>query len=146
MDPDQAQTDAAFACAIANVWLTEGTYEKDYLATHAVGYEKWFDYVEGKEDGVAKTPEWASAICGVPEWTIKAVARQWASRKTSIVYGQNGGGVGGRALYIHESIRMQNYLMAMQGWGAPGKHVMGGLSRSPVRQRARRLARWRLPP
>lgn len=124
--PIQSQTDAAFACAIAYTWLTENKYEKEYLATHAVGYEKWFDYVLGKEDGVAKTPEWAAPICQVPEWTIKAVARQWASKKTSIAYGAYGGGVAGRSLYIHESIRMQNYLMAMQGWGAPGKHVVSG--------------------
>lgn len=125
--PIETNTDAAFASAIAHVWLTEGTYEKDYLATHAVGYEKYFDYVLGKEDGVPKTPEWAAPITGVPEWTIKAVARNWAKKKTSIAYGANGGGVAGRSIYIHESIRMQNYLMAMQGWGAPGKHIVGGI-------------------
>lgn len=85
--PIMSGSDVAFASAIAYIWLTEGKYEKDYLATHAVGYEKWFDYVLGKEDGVPKTPEWAAPICGVPEWTIKVVARQWQSKKTSIAYG-----------------------------------------------------------
>jgi trimethylamine-N-oxide reductase (cytochrome c) len=33
-----------------------------------------------EEDDVPKTPEWASKKCGVPEWTIKALARQFAKR------------------------------------------------------------------
>ncbi len=60
--------------------LTEGTYNKEYVATHTVGFDKFADYVLGKEDGVPKTPAWASPKCGVPEWTIKALAREWAPR------------------------------------------------------------------
>ena len=44
-----------------------------------VGFDKVKDYVLGKEDGVPKTPAWASSKCGVPEWTIKALAREFAS-------------------------------------------------------------------
>ena len=40
----------------------------------------------GKEDGVPKTPEWASKKCGVPEWTIKALAREFAKKVTSITH------------------------------------------------------------
>ena len=52
-------TDAAIAAAIAYVWITENTYDKDYIEKHGYGFEKWQDYVLGKEDGVPKTPEWA---------------------------------------------------------------------------------------
>ena len=62
--------------------MTEGTYDKEYVATHVVGFDKFEDYVLGREDGVPKTPEWAAAKCGVPEWTIKALAREWASQPT----------------------------------------------------------------
>ena len=34
--------------------MTEGTYDKDYVATHTVGYDKFEDYVLGKEDGVPR--------------------------------------------------------------------------------------------
>ena len=62
------------------MWMTEGTCDKEYVATHTFGYDKFEDYVLGKEDGIPKTPEWASEKCGVPEWTIKALARQWAKQ------------------------------------------------------------------
>lgn len=43
--PVLPNTDAALYLVIAHVWLTEGTYEKDYLATHAVGFDRFRDYV-----------------------------------------------------------------------------------------------------
>lgn len=115
-------TDAALAAAIANVWISEGTYDKNYVATHAVGFDKWEAYVTGKEDGVPKTPKWAAAITGIPTWTIKALARQWAKTKTSIVFGNKGGGANGRTMYGDNVNRIQMYLLAMQGWGKPGVH------------------------
>ena len=52
--------------AIAYVWLTEGTYDEEYVATRTLGFEEFCAYVLGEEDGVAKTPEWAAEICDVP--------------------------------------------------------------------------------
>ena len=46
--------------------------------------------VLGREDGVPKTPEWASEKCGVKEWTIKALARDWAKKTASIIHGNGG--------------------------------------------------------
>ena len=48
----------ALAIAIAYVWITEGTYDKNYVETHTHGFEKWADYVLGKSDGIPKSPEW----------------------------------------------------------------------------------------
>ena len=78
--PILPNTDAALQLAIAYVWITEGTYDKEYVATHTYGFDKFEDYVLGKEDGVPKTPAWASEKCGVPGWTIKALASDWANK------------------------------------------------------------------
>ena len=118
--PVLPNTDAALQLAIAYVWITEGTYDKEYVATHTVGYDKFEDYVLGREDGIAKTPEWASSKCGIPEWTIKALAREFAARVTSIVHVVGGSMV--RGAYSHEPGRLECILLAMQGLGKPGVH------------------------
>src|SRR5450631_3002817 len=50
-------TSVAMAMAIAYVWIKEDLYDKDYVSTHTVGFDKWKDYLTGVEDGIAKTPE-----------------------------------------------------------------------------------------
>ena len=47
-------TDSAMVLAIAHVWMTEGLYDKEYVAERTVGFEKWKAYVLGEEDGVAQ--------------------------------------------------------------------------------------------
>lgn len=120
--PVLPNTDAALELAIAHVWITEGTYDKDYVATHVFGFDKFEDYVLGKEAGDTegpKTPEWASPRCGVPVWTIKALAKMYARELSSF---QSGGGKI-RGPYAHETARLEVYLMAMQGLGGPGRHA-----------------------
>jgi anaerobic selenocysteine-containing dehydrogenase len=113
-------TDAALHLAIAYMWITEGSYDKDYIATHAYGFEKFAPYVLGKEDGIPKTPAWAAEKTGIPEWTIKALAREWAAKTTTIAHGN--GGPGMRGPYSTESGRLEVLLLAMQGLGRPGVH------------------------
>ncbi len=59
-------TDVALGLAIAFTWLTEGTYDKEYVASHTVGFDEWKDYVLGESDGRPKTPEWAEGESGIP--------------------------------------------------------------------------------
>ena len=113
-------TDAALYLGVAYEWMMSGSYDKEYVATHSVGYEKFEAYVLGQEDGVPKTPEWASEKCGVPAWTIRALAKQWASRVTSIAHGNGGPGI--RSPYATENARLEVLLLAMQGLGKPGVH------------------------
>jgi trimethylamine-N-oxide reductase (cytochrome c) len=127
--PILPNTDAALQLAIAYIWMTEGTYDKDYIVTHTVGFDKVEDYVLGREDGVPKTPEWASPKCGVPEWTIKALAREFASKTTSIVHFYGGGMI--RGPYSHEPGRLEVILLGMQGLGKPGVHQYHNFSGMP---------------
>jgi anaerobic selenocysteine-containing dehydrogenase len=46
--PILPNTDAALHLAIAYTWMTEGTYDKEYVATHAFGFEAFEDYVLGR--------------------------------------------------------------------------------------------------
>ena len=118
--PIQPNTDAALYLGVIYVWLTEGLYDKQYVETHAVGYDEFFDYVLGKEDGEPKTPAWASEKCGVSEWTIKALARDWAKKVTSVTIGNGGPGI--RGAYSTEPARLQSIALGMQGLGKPGRH------------------------
>jgi len=118
--PILPNTDAALQLAIIYMWITEGTYDKEYVATHTVGFDKVEDYVMGGEDGITKTPEWASSKCGVPEWTIKALAREFAARTTSIAHYYGGGMI--RGPFSHEPARLECILLGMQGLGKPGVH------------------------
>ena len=70
-------TSVAMAMAIAYVWIKEGLYDKDYVATHTVGFDKWKAYLLGEEDGIAKTPEWQEKETGVPAKDVRALAREW---------------------------------------------------------------------
>jgi molybdopterin guanine dinucleotide-containing S/N-oxide reductase-like protein len=112
-------TDSALAAAIAYVWISEGTYDKDYVAERTFGFEKWRDYVLGKEDAIPKTPEWAEKESRVPAREIRSLARQWAKSKTMLACGGLGGAAC-RAAYATEWARMMVYLQAMQGMGKPG--------------------------
>ena len=118
--PIRPNTDAALQLAIAYVWITDGTYDKEYVATHTFGFEKFKEYVLGKEDGIPKTPEWAARITGIPAMTIKALAREWASKRTTIAHGNGGPFV--RGPYSTEPGRLEVLLLAMQGLGKPGAH------------------------
>jgi molybdopterin guanine dinucleotide-containing S/N-oxide reductase-like protein len=118
--PVLPNTDVALQMAIAYTWIKEGTYDKEYVDTHVTGFGKFCDYILGKEDNVPKTPEWASGKCGVPEWTIKALAREFARKTTSIAHYFGGGFI--RGPYSHEAGRMEVCLLGMQGLGKPGVH------------------------
>ncbi len=118
--PVLPNTDAALQLAIIYMWIKEGTYDKEYVNTHTVGFDKVKAYVMGEEDGVPKTPAWASSKCGIPEWTIKALAREFASKTTSILHYFGGGLI--RGAFSHEPGRLEVILLGMQGLGKPGVH------------------------
>ena len=118
--PILPNTDAALQLAIIYTWIKEGTYDKEYVETHTVGFDKVKAYVMGEEDGIPKTPEWASKKCGVPEWTIKALARDWAKKRVTIGHYFAGGMA--RGPYSHEPARLEVILLGMQGLGKPGVH------------------------
>jgi len=118
--PVLPNTDAALQLAIIYTWIKEDTYDKEYVETHTTGFDKVKAYVMGDDDGVPKTPEWATDKCGVPEWTIKALARDWAKKITTIGHYFGGGMI--RGPLSHEPARFEVILLGMTGLGKPGVH------------------------
>ncbi|MBT4670719.1 MAG: molybdopterin-dependent oxidoreductase [Rhodospirillaceae bacterium] len=116
-------TSPALAHAITYVWIDEDLYDQDYVAARTTGFDKWRAYIMGEgEDGTPKTPEWAEDETGVPARDIRALARQWGTKKTYLAAGSMGTTLGGacRSATGAQWARSMICLMAMQGLGKPG--------------------------
>ncbi|MEM1837866.1 MAG: molybdopterin-dependent oxidoreductase [Candidatus Bathyarchaeia archaeon] len=120
--PINPNTDAALYLAIAYIWIKEDLYDKEYIEKCTIGFEEFKRHVLGEDDGIPKTPEWAEKITGIPSWTIKALARAWAKKRTSL--GVVFGGPKIRGPYSHVVGRIEVYILAMQGLGKPGRQYV----------------------
>ncbi len=120
--PLKPNTDSALYLAVAHTWINEGSYDKEYVRTHTTGFEEFKRHVMGQDDGIEKTPAWAEKITGVPPHTIRALAREWAAKKTTLsVYF---GGAKIRGTLSHQAARLEAYVLAMQGFGSPGRQFL----------------------
>ncbi|MBW1814064.1 MAG: molybdopterin-dependent oxidoreductase [Deltaproteobacteria bacterium] len=79
--PVRPGTDAAMLIAMAYVIISEDLHNKKFIETHTVGFEKYKNYVLGKEDGEPKTPQWAESITSVSADVIVKLAREYATKK-----------------------------------------------------------------
>ncbi|MDD6784951.1 MAG: molybdopterin-dependent oxidoreductase [Eggerthellales bacterium] len=127
-------TDVALDYGIMYVWLTENLYDADYVATHTTGFEQLKAYILGEEDGIPKDPKWASERCGTEPWTIKALAREWGKKATTILHYC---GCHVRGPYSHEPGRTEVYKLALQGFGAPGVQQMHLFTYGGAKQKTR---------
>ncbi|PKN66861.1 MAG: pyrogallol hydroxytransferase large subunit [Deltaproteobacteria bacterium HGW-Deltaproteobacteria-15] len=129
-------TGNALALAIAYVWITEGLYDREYVENRTVGFEIWRDYILGKEDGIPKTPEWQENESGIPAKDVRALAREWGTRRTYLAAGGiTGFGSACRCATGNEWARSMVCLMAMQGMGKPGVNMGGMQMGTPVDHR-----------
>ena len=65
---------------MAHMLITEQRHDHGFLVRCCTGFDAFERYLLGATDGVAKTPEWAAAICGVPAETIRTPSqfkRRW---------------------------------------------------------------------
>ncbi len=128
-------TSPALAQAITYVWIKEGLYDRDYVEKRTTGFDRWKAYIIGEDqEGVARTPEWAEKETGVPAREIRALAREWGSRKTYLSAGGMGTTLGGacRSATGAQWARAMICLMAMQGLGKPGINFGGLQFGSPI--------------
>ena len=82
--PIVPNTDTAFMLGLAHTLATEGLHDRQFLACHCVGYDRFEAYLLGKSDGMPKNAGWAAAITGVPASTIEDLARRMAANRTLV--------------------------------------------------------------
>lgn len=82
--PVRPGSDVALMLALAHTLYIEGLYSTEFLDRYCVGFERFARYLRGKQDGVAKTADWAAPLTEVPADAIRDLARRMACSKTVI--------------------------------------------------------------
>ncbi|NBB11623.1 molybdopterin guanine dinucleotide-containing S/N-oxide reductase [Pseudomonas sp. SLFW] len=77
-------SDTALMMALCWVLVDEGLHHEDFLQRYTVGHERFIEYLQGRVDGIAKTPKWAAALTDIPASRITTMAREMASKRTMI--------------------------------------------------------------
>ncbi|WP_312277096.1 selenate/tellurate reductase subunit YnfE [Kosakonia cowanii] len=96
--PIRPGTDAALVAGMAWVLISENLVDQTFLDNYCVGYDEktlpagapanghYKAYILGQgDDGVAKTPQWASRITGIPADKIIKLAREIGSTKPAYI-------------------------------------------------------------
>ena len=82
--PIRPNTDTALILALCYELLDKQLYDKNFLDRYTVGFGKFSEYLRGTHDGIAKTAEWASAICDMRADDICRLAAQMATHRTML--------------------------------------------------------------
>ncbi len=105
-------TDTAMLIAMAFVIIKKNLQDQTFLDTYTVGFDRFRDYVLGKEDAIPKTPTWAEGITGIPADVIDKLAREYATTKPAALIASIGPG---RTAYGEQYHRTTYTLAAMTG-------------------------------
>ncbi|MCB1312730.1 MAG: molybdopterin-dependent oxidoreductase [Sedimentitalea sp.] len=122
--PIKPNTDAAMMAGIAHYIFANNLQDQAFIDRFvqgmdagtmpgwAQGQENFKDYIMGVSDGVPKTPEWASEICGVSAEDIIKLADMYATTKPAAL---KASWAPGRNAYGEQYNRMAAALQAMTG-------------------------------
>ena len=80
-------TDVAMMLGIAHTLLVNEWHDADFLSRYTAGFPTFADYLLGKNDGDAKTAEWAAAICGISADKIRELADIFRHNTTMLMSG-----------------------------------------------------------
>lgn len=104
-------TDVVLMLGLAHVLVSEKLHDREFLERYTVGYALFEDYLLGRADGLPKSPEWATSICGIGVDVIRALARKMAQSRTLITVSHSLQ----RADYGEQPVWMGIVLAAMLG-------------------------------
>ena len=126
--PIRPNTDAAMMAGMAHYIFENDLHDQEFIDKFTMGMdagtmpdwaqnsvngkENFKDYILGKYDGEAKTPEWAEKICGVKAADIKKLAKMYATTKPAAL---KASWAPGRNAYGEQYSRMGAALQAMTG-------------------------------
>ena len=126
--PIRPNTDAAMMAGMAYYIFSENLQDQEFIDKFTMGMdagtmpdwarnspngkENFKDYILGKSDGVPKTPQWASEICGVKAEDIIKLAKMYATTKPAAL---KACWAPGRAAFGEQYNRMAAALQAMTG-------------------------------
>lgn len=82
--PLRPNTDTAMMLALAHAVFHHPAFDRSFLDSHCVGFDRFLPYLLGQIDGVAKTPEWAEAITGVAASTTHDLAAAMLTSRTTV--------------------------------------------------------------
>ena len=122
--PIKPNTDAAMMAGMAHYIFSNNLQDQTFINKFVQGMdpgtmpewakdqESFRDYIMGTRDKIPKTPEWASAICGVSAEDIKKLANMYATTKPAAL---KASWAPGRASYGEQYNRMAAALQALTG-------------------------------
>lgn len=82
--PIRPNTDTAAMLALACEIVRNGTHDVDFLQRYCIGFERWADYLLGREDGVPKDAAWAAPITGIPAVKLRQLAVDLVSNRSIV--------------------------------------------------------------
>jgi len=77
-------TDTALMLALAHEEQHDRRFDRGFIDSHTVGFDRFVPYLLGACDGVPKTPDWAAPITGVDAGAIRALADALLSNRTML--------------------------------------------------------------
>ena len=110
-------TDGALALGMANVIVSEGLYDREFIEKYSHGFDEYKEYIK------QFTPEKTSELTGVPAGKITAAARMYATVKPAAFMTSS-------SSVVHNTNGVQNYRAAMLlvgltgNFDAPGGNVV----------------------
>lgn len=80
-------TDCAMMAAMMYVLVENKKVDESFVASCVSGWPQMLAYLDGTEDGIKKTPQWAQQQCGIAAEKIVELALDWASHRTMLMVG-----------------------------------------------------------